>query len=165
MGAQNDTRVGGGFVASARFPVITKLDLGLHLVAGDGAGRYGAALLPDITVRPNGTWSRCATPRDFSRWNIIRSRNSISLAMQVLSMFSERTTSEVLECSLAMRLPSSTILAVTSKQSPQREPDTLQVRVPALERREHLSNGWTGVGGAPKATNNMVYTSFRYYIP
>jgi hypothetical protein len=26
-------------------------------------------------------------------------------------------------------------------------------------------NGWTGVGGAPKATNNFVYTSFRYYIP
>lgn len=26
-------------------------------------------------------------------------------------------------------------------------------------------DGWTGVGGAPKATNNFVYTSFRYYIP
>ncbi|QHN05221.1 hypothetical protein FTO74_19075 [Granulicella sp. WH15] len=25
--------------------------------------------------------------------------------------------------------------------------------------------GWTGVGGDPKATNNFVYTSFRYYIP
>jgi hypothetical protein len=24
---------------------------------------------------------------------------------------------------------------------------------------------WTGVGGAPKATNNMVFTSMRYYIP
>ena len=26
-------------------------------------------------------------------------------------------------------------------------------------------NGWTGIGGAPKVVNNMVYTSFRYYIP
>jgi hypothetical protein len=26
-------------------------------------------------------------------------------------------------------------------------------------------NAWTGVGGAPKATNNMVFTSLRYYIP
>ena len=25
--------------------------------------------------------------------------------------------------------------------------------------------GWTGVGGAPKATNNMVFTGMRYYIP
>lgn len=24
---------------------------------------------------------------------------------------------------------------------------------------------WTGVGGAPKATNNMVFTSMRYYLP
>jgi hypothetical protein len=26
-------------------------------------------------------------------------------------------------------------------------------------------NAWTGVGGAPKATNNMVFTGMRYYIP
>ncbi|WP_263365296.1 hypothetical protein [Edaphobacter bradus] len=25
--------------------------------------------------------------------------------------------------------------------------------------------GWVGVGGAPKATNNMVFTSLRYYLP
>ena len=25
--------------------------------------------------------------------------------------------------------------------------------------------GWVGVGGTPHATNNLVYTSFRYYIP
>ena len=24
---------------------------------------------------------------------------------------------------------------------------------------------WAGVGGAPKATNNMVFTGMRYYIP
>jgi len=26
-------------------------------------------------------------------------------------------------------------------------------------------NAWTGVGGAPTATNNMVFTGMRYYIP
>jgi hypothetical protein len=26
-------------------------------------------------------------------------------------------------------------------------------------------SAWTGVGGAPKATNNMVFTGMRYYIP
>ena len=25
--------------------------------------------------------------------------------------------------------------------------------------------GWVGVGGTPHATNNLVYTSFRYYLP
>ena len=24
---------------------------------------------------------------------------------------------------------------------------------------------WVGTGGTPHATNNLVYTSFRYYIP
>jgi hypothetical protein len=24
---------------------------------------------------------------------------------------------------------------------------------------------WRGVGGSPKATNNMVFTGMRYYIP
>ena len=26
-------------------------------------------------------------------------------------------------------------------------------------------DGWTGVGGAPKAINNMVFTGMRYYLP
>ena len=26
-------------------------------------------------------------------------------------------------------------------------------------------SGWVGTGGAPTATNNMVYTSFRYFLP
>ncbi len=55
--AQNDTRVGGGFVANARFPVAPRVEMGLHVVAGDGTGRYGVSLLPDITARPNGTLS------------------------------------------------------------------------------------------------------------
>jgi hypothetical protein len=28
-----------------------------------------------------------------------------------------------------------------------------------------VRNAWTGVGGAPSATNNMVFTGMRYYIP
>lgn len=54
-GAQNDTKLGGGLVANARFSVVSKVDLGIYLVAGDGTGRYGPALLPDITVKPDGT--------------------------------------------------------------------------------------------------------------
>ncbi len=28
-----------------------------------------------------------------------------------------------------------------------------------------VKDGWTGVGGAPKANNNMIFTGMRYYIP
>jgi hypothetical protein len=28
-----------------------------------------------------------------------------------------------------------------------------------------VRNAWTGVGGAPSANNNMIFTGMRYYIP
>lgn len=54
--AFNDTRTGGGFGASGRWPLFNKkLDLGVKGVAGDGIGRYGSAQLADMTFRPDGT--------------------------------------------------------------------------------------------------------------
>jgi hypothetical protein len=56
VGAFNDSRVGGGVGANARFPFFQKkFDLALHVLGGDGVGRYGTTTLPDVTVRPNGT--------------------------------------------------------------------------------------------------------------
>ncbi len=56
LGAFNDTREGGGIGANARVPLFhKKLDAGIHFMGGDGIGRYGASILADTTVRPNGT--------------------------------------------------------------------------------------------------------------
>jgi hypothetical protein len=56
VGAFNDTRVGGGVGASARWSLVNKkVDLGVKAVAGDGIGRYGSAQLADMTFRPDGT--------------------------------------------------------------------------------------------------------------
>jgi hypothetical protein len=55
-GAFNDSRVGGGAGATARFPVIgKKLDLAVHAQGGDGIGRFSSAQLADVTARPDGT--------------------------------------------------------------------------------------------------------------
>jgi hypothetical protein len=55
-GAFNDSRVGGGVGATARFPIVAKkLDLALHFQGGDGIGRYSSAQLADVTARPDGT--------------------------------------------------------------------------------------------------------------
>src|SRR5438270_5664646 len=55
-GAFNDSRAGGGVGANARVSVYKKhIDLGAHVLAGTGVGRYGTSGLPDATVRPNGT--------------------------------------------------------------------------------------------------------------
>jgi len=54
-GGLNDTKVGGGFIANARFPVTHFADIGLHALGGTGVGRYGTSTLPDVTVHPDGT--------------------------------------------------------------------------------------------------------------
>jgi hypothetical protein len=54
--AFNDTRTGGGLGVVVRVPLLAKkLDFGVKGLAGDGVGRYGAAQLPDLTFRPDGT--------------------------------------------------------------------------------------------------------------
>ena len=55
-GAFNQSAIGGGVGASARFPLIAqKVDFNIKAVAGDGIGRYGSAQLPDLTARPDGS--------------------------------------------------------------------------------------------------------------
>ena len=56
VGAFNYTTTGGGIGGNARFAIIPKkLDLGFHILAGDGVGRYGDATLSDVTTRLDGT--------------------------------------------------------------------------------------------------------------
>jgi hypothetical protein len=54
-GAFNDSRTGGGIGANGRVSFGKHLDIGLHVLGGDGIGRYGTAQLADTTVRPDGT--------------------------------------------------------------------------------------------------------------
>jgi hypothetical protein len=53
--AFNDSSVGGGIGANGRISIAKKLDVGIHVLGGDGIGRYGSGSLPDTTVRPDGT--------------------------------------------------------------------------------------------------------------
>jgi hypothetical protein len=56
FGAFNDSRVGGGGGANARWALRNKkIDVGVHFLGGTGIGRYGSGGLPDLTVRPDGT--------------------------------------------------------------------------------------------------------------
>jgi hypothetical protein len=56
VGANNDTRPGGGVGANARWNLFAKhVEVGFHFFGGDGIGRYGTAGLSDLTVRPDGT--------------------------------------------------------------------------------------------------------------
>lgn len=55
-GAYTDKTQGGGLGLNARVPVLNKkLELGGHVLLGDGNGRYSTTSLADLTERPNGS--------------------------------------------------------------------------------------------------------------
>jgi len=51
----NNTVLGGGFFVNARVKATKYADVGVHIMQGDGTGRYGTSNLGDVTVKPNGT--------------------------------------------------------------------------------------------------------------
>ena len=54
--ATDNTKIGGGIGANARWNVLQKkVDVGIHVFGGNGIGRYGSAGLADATARPDGT--------------------------------------------------------------------------------------------------------------
>lgn len=56
LGATNNSVAGGGIGGNARFSFLDKkLDVALHGAYGDGIGRYGTTTLSNVTVHPDGT--------------------------------------------------------------------------------------------------------------
>ncbi len=193
-GAQNDTRLGGGFVANAHFPVTAKLDVGLHLVAGDGTGRYGVSLLPDITVRPDGTLSPLRNAQGLLSLEF-HPNKKLDVFGYAGTEYVQRTyyrtgtgtlvgyappTANNTGCNIEA-VPTagtgyapgaSTCLGATRVLVQGSAGWVYRLYTGPAGRLQYglaysylTREGWTGVGGAPKATNNFVYTSFRYYIP
>lgn len=192
--AQNDTELGGGFVANARFAASSKLDIGLHLVAGDGTGRYGASLLPDITVKPDGTLEPIRNAQGLLSLELhptkkldifgyagteYAQRTVYRNAANVLVGYAPPTGSNA-GCSVEAVPTGSTGYAPGTGACLGATRDVVQGSLgyvyriysgPAGRLQYGLAysyltrNGWYGVGGAPKAVNNFVYTSVRYYLP
>jgi hypothetical protein len=193
-GAANDTELGGGFVANARFPVTPRLDVGLHLVAGDGTGRYGVSLLPDITVRPNGTlvplrnlqglFSLEAHPNkrldlfayagtEYVQRTYYRSSTGTLIGYAPPSASNVGCSVEAVPTAGTGYAPGSgTCLGATRAIIQGSVGWVYRVYSGPAGRVQYglaysylTREAWAGIGGAPKATNNFVYTSFRYYIP
>jgi len=53
-GAFNNSSLGGGIGANVRGTIAKHIDIGLHVLGGNGIGRYGTAGLPDVIARPDG---------------------------------------------------------------------------------------------------------------
>jgi hypothetical protein len=214
-GAQNDTKKGGGVFANARFPVSHYLDLGAHVLAGTGVGRYGTSTLPDLTVHPDGTLAPIKAYQgllsiephptkkldlfgyagaEYAQRTVFLNTIATSANFGKLTGYAPPTSSNA-GCNTET-LPTSTGngLAGGAPYNPGNPASCLgATRVviegtagftyrfyasPKFGRLQYAvqysyltRSAWAGVGAtvgsvaAPKATNNMVFTGLRYYIP
>lgn len=192
--AQNDTKLGGGFVASAHYPVMKKLDVGLHLTAGDGTGRYGASLLPDITVHPNGTLAVLRNAQGLFSLEAHPNKR-LDLFGYAGTEYVQRTYYRSGAGTLVgYAPPTANNVGCFTEAVPTAGTGYAPGGADCLGATRDIVEGsagwayriysgpagkvqygfaysyltrqaWTGVGGAPHGNNNMVYSSFRYFIP
>jgi hypothetical protein len=190
--AFNDSRTGGGIGANARWSVLQKhVDIGIHAFGGDGVGRYGTAGLSDVTVRPTGTlapirnyqalgtlewhspkldvYANAGGEYDARTWFVATKPvgygapgfSNSGCGTELVPGSGGFTPTPVASCTGDAR----NILEGTfgfwykiyngPKGRIQFGPQYSYI----------VKNTWSGTPGEPHAVENMVLTSFRYYLP
>ena len=206
-GATNNTKVGGGVIGNIRVSPSKYIDLGVHVMAGDGVGRYGTVGLPDTTVHPDGTLEPLRSYQGLFSLEAHPTKKLDVLAY-VGSEYIQRTTylnaagklvgyapitlnntgcnTEGLpgtagngfagappytaagSCGAATRVVTEGSLGYIYRfyQGPKGKVQ-YELMYSYLQRGAWAGNGGLtgGAVAAPKGTNNMVFTSFRYYLP
>ena len=185
---------GGGIGGSARVPIAHKLDVGVKALWGNGTGRYGASTIADVTVGPwgnfkplesisaLGTLELHATPRldiyanyggDYiGRWlytNAAGKAGGYGIGESNTGCGTENLTPT------APGVPSSGSSCTGVNRDTQEA--TLGYwydlyKGPKGRLRQGVQYSyqvreiWANLPGyAPKGIENMVWTSFRYYLP
>ena len=191
--ATNDTKIGGGFFANARFKATKYASVGFHFLGGDGMGRYGTAGLSDVTVHPDGTLEPLRAYQglfslelhpakkldvfgyyggEYVQRTLYLNAKGQQVGYAPLSQnnagcFTEGLpasggTSPAGSCSALTRYISEPTVGFTYRfyDSPKYGRIQEEIQYSYLKK-----DSWTGTGGAPQSTNNMLFTSMRYYIP
>lgn len=192
-GAFNDSRTIGGFGANARVTLAKKFDIGAHGLVGDGIGRYGSAGLTDATARPDGTLVPLHSYQGLftlelhtKRWDIYgngggeyvaraiylngtgaqvgygsSTNNNSGCGTEILPGAGGFLPNNPGTCSGQTRAIFEGTFGFWFK--PYNGP---KGRIQFGPQYEYLvRNTWRGVGGDPNAINNIILTSFRYYLP
>ena len=194
-GAFNNSVWGGGIGANARWMLAQKrVELGIHYLGGPGIGRYGTTTLPDLTVKPNGQLATLHSNQalgtlefhtkkmdiysNFGAEFVGRAYYTASTGKPVgygSPLFSNAgCETEVLPGGANGFTPGS--LASCNGDTRNLMEATIGFWYKPYNGEKGrfqfgpqysyvIRNTWEGVGGAPNAVENMLFTSFRYYLP
>jgi TolA-binding protein len=192
-GAFNRSVWGGGFGANARWLVAQKkVEFGVHYFGGNGVGRYGNATLPDVTVYGDGTEHLIRAHQGLaslefhpSKWDFYLygggeyagrqysfykgkpvgygapGFDNTGCGVETLPGTGGFLPGGLSKCAGQTRA----LLEATTGfwYKPYNGPKgrfQLGMQYSYLTR-----NAWSGKGGDPEAIENMIFTSFRYYLP
>jgi hypothetical protein len=222
-GAYNNSGFGGGAGLNARGTLAEHFDLGVHLFAGNGIGRYGSAGLPDVVARPDGV---LVPVRDYQALGTLEYHSKrLDLYTNVGLEYGARTAytfagkgagyGSPLFTNAGCNIEGPPSATGTNVNTPGSSPgttgsgtvpitgptgtplttgfntsnpsnctgDTRSIIEGTIGFWYRFYNGpkgrlqwgpqysyidrntWFGVGGNPSATENMFFTSFRYYLP
>jgi len=222
--AYNNSELGGGAGANARWTLDKKFDVGVHFLGGKGIGRYGSSQLPDVVARPDGV----LTP--MTNYQMLGTLEYHGKRLDVYTNYGAEYEDRAVYLSggkpvgygsplfnnsgcYTETLPAgTTTTVVTAPTTTGGATGTSSVPTPGsvgtplsggynpgglkncngdtrvimegtigfwyrfykgpkgtLQWGPQYSyidrNTWDGVGGNPNATENMFFTSFRYYLP
>ncbi|MBB5059461.1 uncharacterized small protein (DUF1192 family) [Granulicella aggregans] len=204
----NYTVTGGGFFANARVPVKKYAEIGVHVLQGDGTGRYGTSNLGDVTVKPNGTLEPLRNSAGLvsvethpaKKLDIFGYAGGEYLQRTVYTAFTAAApttpvyvgyapiqgekdgacNTEIPPTAASGYAPGASscsghtraVLEGTAGFTYRLYSSPTKGRIQYSMTYSYLTReAWTGLNTAgtaavnPKATNNMVFSSFRYYIP
>jgi hypothetical protein len=193
--AFNKNVLGGGYGANARWMLAQKkFEIGLHYLGGNGVGRYGDTTLPDVTVYGNGyehlirSYQTLASLEyHLPKWdwyfygggeyagrqsNVYTNGKPVGYGSPLFD--NSGCGTETLPTAATGYGPGGlskctgntrAILEGTAGfwYKPYNGPKgRLQMGV----QYSYLTrNAWSGLGGSPEAIENLILTSFRYYLP
>jgi hypothetical protein len=197
-GAFNDTKIGAGIGANARWLVVNKhVEFGLHYFGGDGVGRYGTSTLPDSTVRPDGTLQLLPVHMGLAtleyhhpKFDIYANGGTEHVGRyyqmgvvggKLVPVGYGSPLFNNSGCSIETVPTGGNGFSPGAPASCNGDTRNLieysagfyikfyngpKGRVQWGPQYSHIiKNTWTGVGGGPQTTQNLIMTSFRYYLP
>ncbi len=191
-GALNQTTSGGGLGASARFSLAQKkVDVGFKALAGAGIERYGSSNLAEVTVKPNGALEPLRGGSALATVEL-RPTPKLDVYANFGIDYVERAVYQLAGTNYGYGSPNQNTTGCQTETVPSGGLTTAPSNCTADNRaigegtlgywyrfykgsKGTLQQGlqfsyvqrstWQGTGGSPKATDAMIFSSFRYYIP